>query len=118
LARGRTSSADRLHDGDGKVAETKAVGVRELKNQLSAYLRAIKAGDHILVTDRGRVIAEMRPPGAAELRAPERSRVDEWAEEGRLVPHQLPSSSLPRSPLHLDPGTSGRLLDEERREPA
>lgn len=100
------------------MTETKAVGVRELKNQLSAYLRAIKAGDHILVTDRGRVIAEMRPPGTAELRAPERSRIDEWAEEGRLAPHRSPKSSLPRSPLHLAPGTARRLLDEERREPA
>ncbi|MGE0440264.1 MAG: type II toxin-antitoxin system Phd/YefM family antitoxin [Gemmatimonadales bacterium] len=40
----------------------RAVGVRDLKNRLSEYLRAVKAGERILVTDRGQVIAELRQP--------------------------------------------------------
>jgi len=40
-----------------------AVGVRELKAQLSRYLREVAAGETVLVTDRGRVIAELRAPG-------------------------------------------------------
>lgn len=40
-----------------------AVGVRDLKSRLSAYLRAVRAGQPVLVTDRGHVIAELRPPG-------------------------------------------------------
>lgn len=38
------------------------VGTRELKNRLSHYLRRIReAGESIYVTDRGEVIAELRP---------------------------------------------------------
>lgn len=39
------------------------VGVRELKNRLSAFLRQVRAGESVLVTDRGEVIAEISPPG-------------------------------------------------------
>ena len=41
----------------------KSVGVRELKNRLSEYLRAVRAGERVLVTDRGEVVAELAPPG-------------------------------------------------------
>ena len=43
----------------------KAIGVRELKARLSRYLREVQAGEVILVTDRGRVVAELRAPGPA-----------------------------------------------------
>jgi len=42
--------------------ETK-VGIRELKNHLSKYVRQVAAGDVVLVTDRGKVVAELSPPG-------------------------------------------------------
>lgn len=41
----------------------KTVGLRELKNRLSAYVREVRAGHPIVVTDRGRVVAELRAPG-------------------------------------------------------
>lgn len=41
----------------------KTVGVRELKDRLSEYLRRIAAGERVLITDRGEVIAELGPPG-------------------------------------------------------
>ncbi len=37
------------------------VGIKELKNSLSRYLRAVRNGEVILVTERGRVVAEIRP---------------------------------------------------------
>lgn len=40
-----------------------SVGVRELKNRLSAFLRQVRAGESVLVTDRGEVVAEISPPG-------------------------------------------------------
>jgi antitoxin (DNA-binding transcriptional repressor) of toxin-antitoxin stability system len=43
----------------------KTVGVRELKNRLSEYLRQVRSGEGVLVTDRGEVIAEINPPGHA-----------------------------------------------------
>ena len=42
----------------------RAVGVRELKNRLSEYLRLVRNGEQILVTDRGDVIAELRQPSS------------------------------------------------------
>src|SRR4029453_3558538 len=41
----------------------KTVGVRELKNRLSEYIRHVRAGESVLVTDRGEVVAELTPPG-------------------------------------------------------
>ena len=43
----------------------KTVGVRELKNRLSEYLRHVRAGEGVLVTDRGEVVAELTLPGQA-----------------------------------------------------
>lgn len=40
----------------------RAVGVREMKNRLSAYLRLVAEGETVLVTDRGRVVAQLAPP--------------------------------------------------------
>ena len=37
--------------------------MRELKNRLSEFLRDVRAGERVLVTDRGEVVAELAPPG-------------------------------------------------------
>ena len=44
----------------------KTVGVKELKNRLSTYLKLVKNGDTVLVTERDQVIAEIRQPAPAE----------------------------------------------------
>jgi antitoxin (DNA-binding transcriptional repressor) of toxin-antitoxin stability system len=36
------------------------VGTKELKNRLSHYLRAVRAGEPVEITDRGVVVAEIR----------------------------------------------------------
>jgi prevent-host-death family protein len=38
------------------------VEIRELKKHLSSYLRLVRSGETIVVTDRGEPIAELRPP--------------------------------------------------------
>jgi antitoxin (DNA-binding transcriptional repressor) of toxin-antitoxin stability system len=50
----------------------KTVGVRELKNRLSEYIRRVRSGEGVLVTDRGEVVAELSPPGhtAADISVP------------------------------------------------
>ena len=58
----------------------KAVGVRELKNRLSEYLRLVQRGEEILVTDRGQVIAQLGPPGRTSLSS--YPAVDELARKG------------------------------------
>ena len=40
------------------------VGARELKIRLGTYLRRVRRGQTLVVTDRGRPVAELRPIGA------------------------------------------------------
>jgi antitoxin (DNA-binding transcriptional repressor) of toxin-antitoxin stability system len=42
----------------------RTVGVRDLKNRLSEYLRRVRSGEGLLITDRGEVVAELAPPGS------------------------------------------------------
>ena len=41
--------------------ERHAVGARELKTRLGTYLRRVRAGRTLIVTDRGEPVAELRP---------------------------------------------------------
>jgi antitoxin (DNA-binding transcriptional repressor) of toxin-antitoxin stability system len=43
----------------------KSAGVRELKAHFSRYLEDVRRGEVVLVTDRGRVVAELRRPQRA-----------------------------------------------------
>jgi len=38
------------------------VGTRELKNKLSEYIRRVKKGQTVVITERGAVVAELNPP--------------------------------------------------------
>ena len=40
----------------------RTVGLKLLKNRLSEYIRLVNGGETVLVTDRDRVVAELRPP--------------------------------------------------------
>lgn len=40
----------------------KAVGVKNLKENLNTFLRLVKEGETILVTDHSRIIAEIKKP--------------------------------------------------------
>jgi len=44
------------------------VGVRELKNQLSRYLKRVQEGEEIVVTDHGRSVAKIVPVTNSALR--------------------------------------------------
>ncbi len=47
---------------EGVVSEV-TVGVRELKSRLSQYLRQVKAGNTVVITERGRQVALIVPAG-------------------------------------------------------
>ena len=40
--------------------------ITQLKNSLSAYLRDVKAGEEVLITDRGRPIARLVPVSSSD----------------------------------------------------
>jgi prevent-host-death family protein len=44
-----------------------AVGIRELKNQLSRYLKRVRAGERLVVTERGEPVAVISPPAPTPL---------------------------------------------------
>ncbi len=89
-------------------------GIAELKARLSSYLKQVKAGHEILITDRGVVVAKLAPLAGAERRDSRRVRL---AKEGRLI---LGRGSLPRallSPPKGDPTVGASVLSallEER----
>lgn len=61
------------------------VGIKALKDNLSAYVRAAEAGETVLVTDRGKVVAELVPPRApAKVSANEAEILEQLVREGLL----------------------------------
>ncbi|MDP9343842.1 MAG: type II toxin-antitoxin system prevent-host-death family antitoxin [Actinomycetota bacterium] len=53
------------------------VGVRELKNSLSRYLKRVKEGETIVVTERGRPVARILPADVPD-------RIAKLMTEGRV----------------------------------
>lgn len=97
----------------------KAVGIKQLKARLSEYIRLVKAGETILVTERDEVVAELRP---ARRQGPAREDLDDLLDD-LATAGQVTRSSLPKGRwtwrvkgLGLPPGTARTLLDELRNE--
>jgi prevent-host-death family protein len=95
----------------------KSVGVKQLKARLSEYIRMVKTGETVLITDRDEVVAELRPArrqGPARLSVEE--RLQALAEAGELTRPSLPKSdwTWKVTGLGLPAGTAARLLDEVR----
>ena len=91
-------------------------GVAELKAGLSRFLERVKAGQEVLVTDRGQPVAKIVPIGTAGHRGSRRARL---VREGMLLPGrgrvrasllQPPAGSAAKGRAVLD------ALLEERRE--
>lgn len=95
----------------------KAIGIRELKNRLSEYVRLVRAGEHVLVTDRGEVVAELRPPGNAILEDTLHPGLIELVQQGRAQLGALNDPSLyPPRPVRRPGGMAATLIDQERDE--
>lgn len=83
------------------------VGVAELRQNLSKYLRRVEQGERLVVTDRNRPVAELGPPpstGAALDRLIAEGRVSRPARRGLPEPLDLAG----------DPRALSRALDEIR----
>jgi prevent-host-death family protein len=87
------------------------VGIRELKNNLSHYVRQVMSGARLAVTDRGVVVAELIP----SRRAGPPSRYDELIDSGVIRPALEAGDPLADFPtLKLPRGTAAALIDEDR----
>jgi antitoxin (DNA-binding transcriptional repressor) of toxin-antitoxin stability system len=93
----------------------KTVNIAMLKDQLSAYLQEVRAGNEILVRDRSRVIARIVPftPAAED------DELEALAAEGKLRPAEAEFEDdfwkLPAPRVSVD--ALKRALDQERDEP-
>jgi len=92
------------------------VGIKELKNNLSAYIRDVRKGARILVSDRDTVVAELREPEATYGSLPADPVLADWVRRGVVVLPSAEKVPLPVSPVRLEDGTALRLLDEDREE--
>lgn len=86
------------------------VGIRELRQNLSKYLDRIKAGEDLLVTERGRVVARLVPAGESAD-----GYRDLAARFGATVPvESLETIASRLSSRHAAAGTTDALLGEGR----
>jgi antitoxin (DNA-binding transcriptional repressor) of toxin-antitoxin stability system len=93
----------------------KTIGVRDLKARLSQILREVQSGETVLVTDRGRVVAELRKPGDTTF---SESKIDRalarLAASGGLRLAERANFTYSLSPISVPEGTGQSLLDAER----
>jgi prevent-host-death family protein len=90
-------------------AMPESVGVRELRQNLSVYLRRVKAGERLVVTERNLPVAELVPLNA------DLDPIERMIAEGQL---EAPTGSLrdlpPRISIPGDPYAGTRALQEAR----
>lgn len=90
-----------------------SIGIRELRQNASKYLRRVAAGESFTVTDRGTPVGELVPLKAG-------SKIDEMLARGEIAPPERPSGALSgHLPEPLDLGFSAseelqRMRNEER----
>ena len=86
---------------------TATVGIAELRQNLSVYLRRVADGERLLVTDRNRPVAELGPPSNSA------GALDRLIAEGRVarpVRRRRPDPLV----IEADSNALGRALDEVR----
>ena len=97
------------------------VGIRAFKAELSRYLRQVRSGRPVLLTERGQVIAEVsaatataKKPGAAPKLGTD-ARLAALIERGIVRPAARTARPWAKGRLvRLAPGTARRLLDADR----
>jgi prevent-host-death family protein len=83
------------------------VGIRELRGRLSDYLARVRAGDEVVVTDRGEAVARIVPISGGRA-------LDRAVAEGLVTPARHPGRTRPRRRVRSRGGVSD-LVDEQRR---
>jgi len=91
-----------------------SVGIKELKNRLTYYIRLAKQGEEIVVTERGEPVVLMQPLRTAkDVRALE-ARLARLAAQGiAILPSRSPSKRI--KPVRVSGTPASQLVLEERR---
>lgn len=90
----------------------RVVGLKDLENKLSEYVRLVASGETILVTDRDRVIAELIPPREGRAPAVDDAALAELVRSGLLTPPTLVGAGPP--PRHPVAPTEEILAELDR----
>ena len=72
------------------------VGIKALNSRLSEYVRLAAGGETVLVTDRGRVVAEIGPPRESRSPILADAMLADAVRKGWLTPALSPGSEPPR----------------------
>jgi len=62
-----------------------AVGVRDLKNQLSQYLQYVKQGEKVVITEHNRIIAEISSPSKEVSNSDVEIELEKLTAAGKLI---------------------------------
>ena len=87
---------------------SETVGIAELRQNLSKYLRKVAEGERLIVTDRNRPVAELAPPPKTG------SRLDQLIAEGKVKPPKRRGPLPPPLKMDLPPNALTRALEEVR----
>jgi antitoxin (DNA-binding transcriptional repressor) of toxin-antitoxin stability system len=91
------------------------VGIKLLRDGLSSYLRKVELGVKVLISDHGRIIAQLSSPsedrGKQERQHP---KIEEWIQNGLLNPGQENRTIIPQPERLWPDGVGITLLDAER----
>jgi prevent-host-death family protein len=91
-----------------------SVGVRQLKNGLTRYLRLVDQGQALLVTNRNRAVAVLKKPDRNSARALE-EKLAALVAEGKLLPAEKPGPFKPFKPVRVKGKPVSKTIIEDRR---
>ena len=90
------------------------VGIKELKNRLTEYLRRTKRGEEVIVTERGKPIAVIQPIGSVEHLQTLEAKLAKLAAQGIVtLPRRRPRKKIRRVTASGSP-VSEAILAERR----
>jgi prevent-host-death family protein len=90
------------------------VGIKELKNRLTEYLRRTRAGEEIVVTERGNPVALIQPIRSARRVTSREARLAQLAARGCLtLPSRAPLKRV-RPVKVAGPPVSRTILEDRR----
>lgn len=87
-----------------------AVGIRELKNRLSQYLKRVKTGERVVVTERGQPVAIISPPAVT----PADQRIEGMLREGIARWGGGKPRGAPRPPRIKGPSVAEAVIEDRR----
>ena len=88
-----------------------AVGARELKTRLGTYLRRVQEGHSLIVTERGRPVAELRPVQVED--SSEEARLEELIALGEVT-RESKAPLAPFRPVAIEGKALSATIIEDR----